>query len=329
MRKIMLLCLSLIMIVALTASGQSPMQFDFADVEGNPVLPVGDVGSMNNGGIQGHTVVEHEGLYYAFFSGISNNGPSGLGAVGLMISEDAIHFEPSAANPIISPDETFNHVGFLTAMVDEGRFVLMFADATDAHLAGSKVFLATADDPEGPWEVQQVLDFGERSWDRRIDPGGLVRVDGEYRLYYTGMNSRWTNSQMGLATSPDLVNWTLRDEPVLDIGGDDEWDFMGVDAANPVPTADGWELFYVGFDIPPTTNWYSGNPEHELYLGYATSPDGIEWTKYEGNPVINTHLHAAPSLSMFKLDEMYHIYYNYRRNALGTGIGLMTGTVAK
>jgi predicted GH43/DUF377 family glycosyl hydrolase len=328
MRKVFLLNLIFVLMLVPTASGQAAIEFDFAEVDNNPVLPIGDVGSMSNGGIQGHSVVEHDGLYYAFFTGISSNGPSGVGAIGLMVSEDAIHWEESPANPILSPDGTFAHVGFLTAMVDDGRFVIMFADANDTHLAGSRVYLATADDPEGEWEMQPVIDFSERSWDRKVGPTGIVKVKGEYRLYYTGLSSRWTRSQLGLATSTDLVNWTLRDEPILQIGSKDEWDFMGIEASVPLQTEDGWELFYVGFDIPPTTNWYTGDPTHDLYLGYATSPDGIDWSKYEGNPVINTGIHAAPSLSLIKVDDTYHIYFNYRVNARGTGIGLMTGTVS-
>lgn len=329
MRKILLLCVSIILVLAPAASGQSPMEFDFAEVEGNPVLPIGEVGSMNNGGIMGHSIVVHDDMLYAYFSGISSTNANRVTTIGVSISEDGIHWEQSPANPLISPTDDFEHAGFLTALVDDERFVLLFSDSNDTHLPGSKLFLATADHAEGPWEVQQVLDFSERSWDSRISPNGLVKVDGEYRLYYTGMTRRWTSSQMGLATSPDLVNWTLRDEPVLEMGGDDEWDFMGVGASNPVQTEDGWEVFYVGYDIPPTTNWYTGDPDHELYVGYATSPDGIEWAKYAGNPVINTHLHAAPGLSLFKMEDTYHLYYNYRVSAGGTGVGLMMGTVSK
>jgi predicted GH43/DUF377 family glycosyl hydrolase len=37
--------------------------------------------------------------------------------------------------------------------------------------------------------------------------------------------------------------------------------------------------------------WYTGyreEPDTELHLGYATSPDGLRWTRYEGNPIFDS-----------------------------------------
>src|SRR5688572_1197110 len=39
---------------------------------------------------------------------------------------------------------------------------------------------------------------------------------------------------------------------------------------------DGYHLWYTGF---------RRKDHNMMMLGYATSPDGIEWTRYEGNPV--------------------------------------------
>ena len=37
--------------------------------------------------------------------------------------------------------------------------------------------------------------------------------------------------------------------------------------------------------------WYTGyreEPETDMHLGYATSPDGLHWTRYEGNPIFDS-----------------------------------------
>ena len=37
--------------------------------------------------------------------------------------------------------------------------------------------------------------------------------------------------------------------------------------------------------------WYTGyreDPETDMHLGYATSPDGLNWTRYEGNPIFDS-----------------------------------------
>ena len=41
--------------------------------------------------------------------------------------------------------------------------------------------------------------------------------------------------------------------------------------------------------------WYSGGEQYEPdAIGYATSPDGLKWTKHKANP----DLHARPRLRL-------------------------------
>ena len=42
--------------------------------------------------------------------------------------------------------------------------------------------------------------------------------------------------------------------------------------------ADGWKLWYTGYD---------SSKSEVMSLGYATSPDGIRWTRHAANPVFN------------------------------------------
>ena len=55
--------------------------------------------------------------------------------------------------------------------------------------------------------------------------------------------------------------------------------------------------------------WYTGYPQTEdrtLYLGYATSNDGLEWTRYIDNPVFDESW--TEDMMVMKLDSTYHMF---------------------
>lgn len=101
----------------------------------------------------------------------------------------------------------------------------------------------------------------------------LIQDGGLYKMWYTG-NELFGPGRIGYATSPDGLTWTKSPaNPILDAGAPGEWD------------ADGLEAPFVIQESPTSYKmWYSGFPG--CAIGYATSSDGIVWTKYGGNPVL-------------------------------------------
>ena len=72
------------------------------------------------------------------------------------------------------------------------------------------------------------------------------------------------------------IEWTrYADNPVLDVGLPGEWDDGGIFKAS------------VYFDGAMYHMWYGGYDGANIRIGYATSPDGINWQKYSGNPVLD------------------------------------------
>lgn len=63
--------------------------------------------------------------------------------------------------------------------------------------------------------------------------------------------------------------------PVLDLGVSGQWDDTSVVAAT------------VLLDNGVYKMWYAGNDGTNSRIGYATSSDGINWTKYASNPVLD------------------------------------------
>ena len=113
----------------------------------------------------------------------------------------------------------------------------------------------------------------ETGWEDDVNrPVVLKRADG-YHLWYTGQAKG--HSCIGYATSPDGLTWKRRsDKPVL--SPDKPWEKVAVMCPHVI-----WDEPAKLFRL-----WYSGGEQYEPdALGYATSPDGLLWTKHEANPI--------------------------------------------
>jgi len=91
-------------------------------------------------------------------------------------------------------------------------------------------------------------------------------------MWYTGQNA--SASAIGLATSLDGITWTRSAQPVL--RAERPWEKVAVMSPHVIfdQASDSYRL------------WYSGGDQYEPdAIGYATSPDGITWTKDPTNPI--------------------------------------------
>ena len=92
-------------------------------------------------------------------------------------------------------------------------------------------------------------------------------------MWYTGQSR--TKSWIGYATSSDGRNWArVSDKPVL--SPEKSWENVAVMCPH-VLWDEGEKLYRM---------WYSAGEQYEPNsIGYATSPDGLRWTKYAANPI--------------------------------------------
>jgi hypothetical protein len=122
--------------------------------------------------------------------------------------------------------------------------------------------------------------YGVRDPAMLLDMSGfLVKEDGKYIMYYNGyQDSGGIQRRIGRATSPDGISWTKDavNNPVLDMGALGQWDEDGVWIGSVIKkgTSD-YIMYYAAF---------SGT----IYgIGIAESSDGINWTKYASNPILD------------------------------------------
>ena len=171
-----------------------------------------------------------------------------------------------------------------------------------------------------------VMTAGPEAWeDTYIGPGSVIFHEGEYHMWYSGGHFPGAGNEdfkIGHATSPDGIKWTKDENPVLDKGADGEWDGRGVFAPSVLLRDDVFHMWFTGYT--------SDGIFHSV--GYATSPDGINWVKDANNPVLEKGSSGewdgnrlkAPSV-VFDGSE-YHMYFDAFRNSEGNSIGHATST---
>ncbi len=136
------------------------------------------------------------------------------------------------------------------------------------------------------YESNPVLDVGlSGAWDDYfIGTSSVIVIDSIYHMWYAGVSDPSISQiQIGYAISSDGIIWQ-KDEnnPVLEVGPADSWE-------------ETWVYFpYVIYDGLAFHMWYTGTEGNSLTfsgwaerIGYATSPDGISWTKDANNPVLD------------------------------------------
>lgn len=126
------------------------------------------------------------------------------------------------------------------------------------------------------WSVPEIVlpPAMETGWEDDINRPVVVHREDTYHMWYTGQANG--KSKIGYATSAEGRKWTrLSRNPVLE--STEPWEGVALMCPHVIWDQQGqtWRM------------WYSGGEQYEPNaIGYATSPDGIHWTKYSKNPVI-------------------------------------------
>lgn len=151
----------------------------------------------------------------------------------------------------------------LSVLKEEGVYKMYCSWRPKKSLA-----LSTSTDGKN-WSAPQIImgpnDANE--WEKDLNRPVVVLKDGVYHLWYTGQAKG--HSSIGYATSTDGINFTRRsNDPVL--SAEEPWEKVAVMCPHVI-----WDEKENLFRM-----WYSGGEQYEPdAIGYATSPDGLKWTK--------------------------------------------------
>lgn len=131
-----------------------------------------------------------------------------------------------------------------------------------------------------------------------------------YKMWYAGQYFNSYRYDIGYAYSPDGINWTKHNAPVLSVGNTSEWDNGFIEGPSVIKDGNTYKMWYCGYDAIPDASGTDGKAN----VGYATSPDGINWTKYAGNPILVTGINTWDSIyvqdpHVIKENGEYHMWY--------------------
>lgn len=171
-----------------------------------------------------------------------------------------------------------NRVNFPRVIFDAGQY-RMWYDGYNP-LMGYQVGLAESGDgitwtKHASNPLVGAGDPGE--WDSLYRGQLAILKDGSlYKMWFSGGpdSGPW---QTGYATSTNGLDWNIYPgNPVLPAGGSGDWDEMESDGPTVILDGGIYKM------------WYHGcNADYSVCsIGYATSTNGIDWSKYGGNPVL-------------------------------------------
>lgn len=164
----------------------------------------------------------------------------------------------------------------------------------------------------------------------------VIQYRTGYAMYASGGPLNTTDVQIYRFTSPDAISWGLTPTTSVlkksTVGG--AWDFAGVETPSVVLFNNKYYMFYTGYTDQSDVKTYK--------IGYATSTDGITWTKAanyllaptapnsgSANLDFNQYIVAEPGAVVFNNKiYLYFVGYGYHSSAgnLMKTIGLTTSS---
>jgi uncharacterized repeat protein (TIGR01451 family) len=245
------------------------------DAGAYPLSPT-EQGDWDGFGVAWPCVISDTTSYRMWYNGFNPSNPGYGLQIGGAGSPDGTTWTKDPGNPVLGVgapgewDESYR--GQTSCMVDGGTYKIWF---TGGSTSPWQTGYATSSDGIS-WNVHAgnpVLPAGGAgSWDEMESSTPTVIKDGgTYKMWYMGCNPDYSVCSVGYATSADGVAWTkYAGNPVL-TGTAGEWDEDAVWGPSVIKNGSIYMM------------WYQSDDE----IGLATSPDGIDWIKHAGNPVLS------------------------------------------
>lgn len=271
------------------------------------------------------TVFIDNNLFKIYYTGADTFSTNGKFQIGYANSTDGIIFNKDINNPIIKWDFVSNtnvgiqHPNIITRITNNNKiyqlwfsnidtnidfFELYYSDSTDGYNWSSPINIQF-NTPTSAWELRG-----------RVDPSVIYdESTNTYTMWYSGRDSSG-NWKVGQATSADKINWSKSQNPVLTATL--PWEGVGVGNVSVIRENGKYHMFYSA----------------DTDIGYASSDDGISWTKFP-DPILSPDLSDSSNFdytrvadpSTVKYNGEYYLYYVGRNLSNQWQIGLAKSSV--
>jgi predicted GH43/DUF377 family glycosyl hydrolase len=266
-----------VFVLLIASTSSSIAQINWTKYEDNPILVPGSSGTWNDYSLFPGCILFDGSTYHFWYGGHDGSKVR----IGYATSPDGEIWTPYAGNPVMDvglagswEDE---RVGVSHVLFD-GNIYHMWYTGFDGTT--NRIGYATSTDRTTwtKYEGNPIMGPGPAgSWSsREVGANCIFYSDSTYHMWYDGVNAAY-NISIGYAISTDGINWTsYAGNPVLtpDTG---KWDGSRVDGADVFFDGKTYHMWYTGASV---TSWW------QWQIGYATSSDGITWTKYGSNPIL-------------------------------------------
>ncbi len=163
-------------------------------------------------------------------------------------------------------------------------------------------------------DTNPVLEEGTSgAWDAAgVGAASVIKDGSTYKMWYTGLATGPVPA-FGYATSSNGRSWTkdTANNPVLTKGSGTDFDEEGVGSGTVIKDGSTYKMWYTGYTDAGSNNVPA--------IGYATSSNGISWTKSGSNPVLTKGTSGAwddagvlSAIVIKESDTSYKMWYTGR-----------------
>jgi predicted GH43/DUF377 family glycosyl hydrolase len=302
-------------------------QTEWIRYEGNPVLVPGGPGESVTA--KEATVVFMDSIYHMWYS--ATDHPDGWNLqIFYAWSYDGINWTKLGDGPVVTlgPDTAWDakKVYWSEVIFEDGLFKMWYS----ARGADLKYHIGYAESNDGiTWEKYAQNPILSDSEGSAFDDNGaiqpsILKIDDLYHMWYTGVGSSVPSVVViQYATSLDGLSWECYSgNPVLQLGAPGEFDSWQCGRPKVLLIEGQFHMWYDAYDGDRQT------------VGYATSLDGINWTKWPGNPIFTADTSSWEAWQVAMNDVLYspdgtlQMWYQAGESIYLTSIGYATSHLA-
>ncbi|GMU94973.1 hypothetical protein [Ignavibacterium album] len=283
--------------------GTQNTNFTYVDYSNNPIISGGN-NNYDYYGVSQPVIIFDEGKYKMWYYG---DGGSAKKYVLYAESTDGINWIKNP-NPVLLPGPQGNWDSWAVqaaAVLKENNTYKMYYTAFAYQYGPWYIGLATSVDGINWTKKTNPVFYSGTGWETQIAAGSVIKINGKYYLYYTGVNSQ--SYRIGLAISDDGENFTrFSGNPILNIT--QSWENSGVCVPHVFMENNIYKMIYM-------------NAANTAF-GLAYSNDGKTWNKENLNPIFTTNQTtngwADVSIAYpryIKVNNEVRIYYGGSKNA--------------
>ena len=278
----------------------------------NPILDRGPSGTFDEVQVGPRVVLKESAggtiTYKMWYEGVPGGNRA---SVGYATSADGLVWT-KRATPVMTPSEAWEggpqgETSPEAILFENGTYKLWYHGYQNGI---RRIGYATS--PDGivwtKFAGNPVVNVGTAgAWDatQASDPR-VLRVGSGYVMFYIGGNIPPGTSQIyhiGRATSPDGASWAKDPQPV--ISATQAWESGSLGPLGVLYEDGGYKA------------WYAAGSPADDKMGYATSQDGISWTKFVGNPVLTKsgiagtadELGVGDGVTVYRDGDVYRVMY--------------------